>query len=78
MIHVIHGRTRLSARECQHEKLTPANRQTILAIKSECWNHPEYRRGFSSTDIYAAVLDDHVSELGQFREYLKSKKGISV
>ena len=60
------------------EKLTPANRQTILAIKSECWNHPEYRRGFSSTDIYAAVLDDHVSGLGQFREYLKSKKGISV
>jgi hypothetical protein len=60
------------------EKLTPDNRQVILAIKSECWNHPEYRRGFSSNDIYTAVLDDHVSTLEQFREYLKAKKGISV
>jgi len=60
------------------EKLTSDNRQVILTIKSECWNHPEYRRGFSSNDIYAAVLENNISTFGQFREYLKAKTGISV
>jgi hypothetical protein len=60
------------------EKLTPDNREIILAIKSECWNHHEYRRGFSSNDIYVAVLDDRVTSVGQFRKYLETNKGISI
>ena len=39
------------------ERLTPETREAILAIKSAVCQHPEYRRGFTSADIYKAVLD---------------------
>jgi hypothetical protein len=68
----------LSRERCVAGKLTAANRQIILSIKSECWNHSEYRRGFSSDDFYTSVLDEHVSTFTQFREYLLARKGISV
>ena len=46
--------------------------------KRVCWNHPEYRHGFTSQDIYDAVLEDRASDLAQFRDYLESEKGISI
>jgi hypothetical protein len=48
------------------ERLTPEARDAILAIKSACWQHPEYRRGFSSADIYEAVLDHGVKDAERF------------
>jgi hypothetical protein len=48
------------------ERLTPATREAILAVKSACWQHPDYRRGFSSSDIYAAVLDHGVKDAERF------------
>jgi hypothetical protein len=47
-------------------RLTPETREAILAIKSACWQHPDYRRGFSSADIYAAVLDHGVKDAERF------------
>jgi len=59
----LHGE-RLAAR------LSGASRQTILKIKSACWRHPEYRRAFSSADIYSAVLDHSVAEVEGFWRFI--------
>lgn len=54
-------------------KLTSLSKQIILAIKSSCWQDPEYRRSYTSSDIYTAVLDNEVTSLEEFRSYLKTK-----
>ena len=51
------------------ERLTPETREAILAIKSACWQHPEYRRTFSSADIYEAVLQHGVKDAERFWLY---------
>jgi hypothetical protein len=33
------------------------NRAVIIEIKAACWHHPEYRRGFTSADVYEAVVE---------------------
>src|ERR1043166_3180610 len=57
-------------------RLTDENRAVILAIKTACWRHPEYRRGFTSTDVYEAVLDRGVGDVSAFWEDLRQRKGI--
>jgi hypothetical protein len=57
-------------------RLNADNRATIVAIKEACWAHPEYRRGFSSADVYAAVLDRGVSDVRGFWTDLLKTKGI--
>jgi hypothetical protein len=57
-------------------RLTEDHRAAILAIKSECWHHPQYRRRFSSADIYSAVLDRGVRSLDEFWSDLEATKGI--
>src|SRR5438874_1091255 len=52
-------------------KLTPEKSFHILDIKSQCWKDPEYRRSYSSTDIYDAVLERGITTINAFREYLK-------
>jgi hypothetical protein len=52
-------------------RLNPENREKILEIKSQCWKNPQYRRSFSSTDIYQAVLEKGISDFKSFTEYLK-------
>ncbi len=52
-------------------RLEPELRSAILTIKSAVWQDPEYRRSFSSQDIYAAVLDAGVRTPEDFRTYLK-------
>ena len=49
------------------ERLTPETREAILAIKAAVWSHPEYRRRFSSADIYRAVLDEGMRRPEQFQ-----------
>jgi hypothetical protein len=53
------------------EKLTPASRQAILDIKSKCWQHPEYRRSFSSMDIYTSVLEKGITDINEFMASLR-------
>jgi hypothetical protein len=48
------------------KRLTPETRESILQIKAACWQHPEYRRGFSSADIYEAVFEHGVRTVDQF------------
>ena len=55
------------------ERLTDANRTVILQIKSACWRHPQYRREFSSGDIYNAVLDSGVVDADGFWKFLKNR-----
>jgi len=54
-------------------KLTPLTTQIILTIKSNCWQDPEYRRSYTSSDIYEAVLDNGITTLEDFKTYLKAK-----
>lgn len=53
--------------------LTPATASIITDIKSHCWQDPEYRKTYASTDIYKAVLENNVTDTEGFRKYLKNK-----
>jgi len=53
------------------QKLTPAMAQSIMDIKSQCWQDLEYRRSYSSSDIYAAVLENNVVDVQGFKNYLE-------
>jgi hypothetical protein len=70
----------VSAEECQQrlhycadikQKLDAESVQRILEIKSACWRDAEYRRSYSSSDIYKAVLERNITSVGGFKEYLK-------
>ena len=52
-------------------RLSSSSRETILQIKSECWQHPEYRRAFSSADIYTAVLEHSIENVDEFWTFLE-------
>ena len=54
-------------------RLTETTRKRILDIKSQCWQNPKYRKSFTSTDIYDAVLDDCISCYDEFQLYLKGR-----
>ena len=57
-----------------HARLTEGARRTILEIKTAVWNNPEYRRSFSSSDIYNAVLDSGVQDVDGFFAYLAADR----
>jgi hypothetical protein len=56
------------------EKLDKQKSARILAIKSCCWQDPEYRRSYSSMDIYTAVLDEGIRDMEGFERYRSSNK----
>jgi hypothetical protein len=58
-------------------RLNDTNRAVILEIKTACWRHPEYRRGFTSGDVYAAVLERGVRDVPGFWADLRATKGIA-
>jgi hypothetical protein len=65
-----------ATRECTeriNRRLSVANRRTIIDIKTACWRHPQYRKGFSSVDIYDAVLDHGVNSIDEFWNFLRSR-----
>jgi hypothetical protein len=55
-------------------RLSESNRSYILEIKAAVWSDPEYRRGFTSSDIYSAVLDHGVTDVEGFRAFLKARR----
>lgn len=59
-------------------RLTDEKRKTIVSIKEACWRHPEYRRGFTSADVYSAVLDRGVRDVAGFWSDLRMTKGITT
>jgi hypothetical protein len=48
-------------------QLTEEKRRYILEIKSKCWQDPEYRRSYSSADIYRAVLEKGITTYEGFK-----------
>jgi hypothetical protein len=54
-------------------QLSGTTRPPILRIKAACWRHPEYRRRFTSGDIYSAVLDHGVVDVEGFWRYLEER-----
>jgi hypothetical protein len=54
-------------------RLTEPKRETILRLKSACWQHPEYRRRFSSADIYEAVLECDVVDMEGFQAFFRER-----
>jgi hypothetical protein len=57
-------------------RLTDETRRAIVAIKEAAWRHPEYRRGFTSSNIYSAVLDRGVRDADAFWADLEGSRGI--
>jgi hypothetical protein len=53
--------------------LTDDVRAAILRIKAAVWDHPQYRRSFSATDIYSAVVDEGVRDVDGFTAYLAAR-----
>jgi hypothetical protein len=71
----------VSPSECQRllqycnsikQRLTVETSQRIVAIKAECWQDAEFRRSYSSSDIYRAVLEHNIASRDQFKDYLHS------
>jgi hypothetical protein len=58
------------------QRLTEETKEIILEIKSQCWQDPEYRRSYSSADIYEAVLGRNVTSKEAFNRYLRSLKSV--
>ncbi|MDB5232578.1 MAG: hypothetical protein JWN76_3383 [Chitinophagaceae bacterium] len=56
------------------QQLTSLAVSRILEIKSQCWTDPEYRRSYSSSDIYTAVLEKNIPNIGEFKKYLRTTK----
>ena len=54
-------------------KLTPETADYIMDIKSKCWMNPLYRRSFTSSDIYSAVLDNKVTSYNEFMDFIHKK-----
>jgi hypothetical protein len=50
-------------------RLTPSFQKIILTIKSYCWRDPEYRRTYTSNDIYKAVMDKGITSPEDFKIY---------
>ena len=55
------------------QRLTQETRRIILLIKSQLWDHPDYRDTVTSQDIYNGVLDGGVSSLEELRSWMASK-----
>jgi hypothetical protein len=54
-------------------KISPASRISILEIKSRCWTDPQYRKEYTSNDIYTAVLEKDIKDIEGFKLYLRDK-----
>lgn len=57
-------------------RLSDETRHAILAIKRAAWRHPQYRKGFTSGNIYSAVLDRGVRDADAFWVDLERSTGI--
>jgi hypothetical protein len=72
----------VNSKECQRlinyctaikDKLSNEFVARILDIKSLCWMDKEYRKTYSSLDIYEAVIENNIQEINGFKKYLELK-----
>lgn len=59
-------------------QINEAKRMMILEIKNGVCMHPDYRKEFTSIDIYNSVIQDGVEGLESFRHWLKEKKNFCL
>lgn len=52
-------------------RITEREREAILLIKNHFCRHPAYRKDFTSTDIYNAVIEDGITTTYDFSKWLK-------
>lgn len=66
---------RAKVRECEAlmNRLNDENRLTILRLKSQLWDKPQYRDTITSQDIYDAVLDRGIDTFDEFMKYVEQK-----
>lgn len=57
-------------------KITKNRRRAILEIKNHFCKHSEYRKKFSSLDIYNAVINEDIKSSKEFSEWLEKNKRI--
>lgn len=55
------------------ERLTPEKRSAILAIKEAYWQRREYRDTITSDLLYRAVLDQDVTTVTEFENFIDHK-----
>jgi hypothetical protein len=53
------------------KRISNSDRLKVLEIKSKCWQDPLYRRAYSSSDIYSAVLDNGIENFEQFVKWIE-------
>ncbi len=58
-------------------RLNEQSRLRILDIKSQCWQLPQFRKEFTSMDIYEAVLDHGVTDMTGFRKHM-AERGVAI
>ena len=56
-----------------NDKITPESSVHIMNIKSQCWTDPLYRKSYTSTDIYTAVLEKNIHTSEAFKDYIMSQ-----
>jgi len=64
--------------EALMNRIDASKRLLILDIKNHFCKHPEYRRRFSSMDIYNTVIEGDVKSVEEFDRWLKKNRGIAV
>ncbi len=58
-------------------KIGEDRKPAILAIKNHFCRHPEYRRKFTSMDIYHAVIEENIKSVEDFAGWLYKNKEVS-
>lgn len=56
--------------------MTEDTRLLILGIKKAVCSLPEYRRNILSVDVYEAVLDEGIRDIGQFMDWARARSGL--
>ena len=57
-------------------KIAKNARPIILKIKNHFCKHPEYRRTFTSMDIYHAVIEEDIKSTKEFSKWLQGSRGV--
>lgn len=66
-------KSRLAFQERLAAKIDEAKRDIILTIKTAVWNDPRYRKSITAMDVYGAVLDGGITDVGGFWSWAGSR-----
>jgi hypothetical protein len=58
-------------------RISERHRSVILRLKGAVWQHPGYRKTFSSRDVYSAALDEGITDVDEFWAWIRGR-GVTV